>query len=220
MKAIYWDMETQGMKFEFREIPAALEAQAEEYRAKMIEAAAEGDDALTDKYLDGAAAHRRRDQARPQGARAQERDRAVHVRHGVQEQGRAGAARRRHRVHAVADRDAAHQGTVRARRDHHAHGERRSAVLGAGFQDPQRSVRRQSHLLPRLLRHAEFRRHGVRADQGRRRNASGACCRCTPTSAARSRKCAPATSPRPWASRTSTPATRCAISRRSSRSRR
>ena len=55
MKAIYWDMETQGMKFEFREIPAALKAQAEEYRAKMIEAAAEGDDALTDKYLGGVA---------------------------------------------------------------------------------------------------------------------------------------------------------------------
>src|SRR6185369_10696731 len=53
MKAIYWDMETQGMKFEFREIPAELRAQAEEYRAKMIEAAAEGDDALTDKFLSG-----------------------------------------------------------------------------------------------------------------------------------------------------------------------
>jgi elongation factor G len=55
MKAIYWDMETQGMKFEFREIPAALQAQAAEYRAKMIEAAAEGDEALTDKYLGGVA---------------------------------------------------------------------------------------------------------------------------------------------------------------------
>ena len=53
MKAIYWDMETQGMKFEYREIPAELKAQADEYRAKMIEAAAEGNDVLTEKYLDG-----------------------------------------------------------------------------------------------------------------------------------------------------------------------
>jgi len=53
MKAIYWDMETQGMKFEFREIPAALRADAEKYRALMTEAAAEGNDALTDKYLNG-----------------------------------------------------------------------------------------------------------------------------------------------------------------------
>ncbi|MBV9316232.1 MAG: GTP-binding protein, partial [Gammaproteobacteria bacterium] len=55
MKAIYWDMETQGMKFEYREIPAELRAEAEEHRAKMIEASAEGDDALTEKYLNDAA---------------------------------------------------------------------------------------------------------------------------------------------------------------------
>ena len=53
MKAIYWDMETQGMKFEYRDIPASLKEQAEEYRGKMIEAAAEGDEALTNKYLEG-----------------------------------------------------------------------------------------------------------------------------------------------------------------------
>ena len=45
MKAIYWDMETQGMKFEYRDIPAELKEQAEQYRAQMIEAAAEGDEA-------------------------------------------------------------------------------------------------------------------------------------------------------------------------------
>ncbi len=55
MKAIYWDMDTQGMKFEYREIPPALLAQCEEQRAKMIEAAAEGDDELTNKYLEGKA---------------------------------------------------------------------------------------------------------------------------------------------------------------------
>ncbi|HUJ27147.1 MAG TPA: elongation factor G, partial [Myxococcales bacterium] len=53
MKAIYWDMDTQGMKFEYREIPAELKAQAEEYRAKMIEAAAEANDELMHKYLEG-----------------------------------------------------------------------------------------------------------------------------------------------------------------------
>ncbi len=54
MKAIYWDMETQGMKFEYRDIPADMKADAEKHRALMIEAAAEGDDALTEKYLNGA----------------------------------------------------------------------------------------------------------------------------------------------------------------------
>jgi elongation factor G len=53
MKAIYWDMETQGMKFEFREIPAELKADAEKYRGQMIEAAAEASEELTGKYLEG-----------------------------------------------------------------------------------------------------------------------------------------------------------------------
>jgi elongation factor G len=41
------------MKFEYREVPAALQAQAEEYRTKMIESAAEANDALMQKYLEG-----------------------------------------------------------------------------------------------------------------------------------------------------------------------
>ncbi len=53
MKAIYWDMETQGMKFEYRDIPQELRAQAQEYRVKMIEGAAEANDALMNKYLEG-----------------------------------------------------------------------------------------------------------------------------------------------------------------------
>jgi elongation factor G len=53
MKAIYWDMETQGMKFAYGEIPSALLPQAQEYRAKMIEAAAEANDDLMHKYLEG-----------------------------------------------------------------------------------------------------------------------------------------------------------------------
>jgi elongation factor G len=53
MKAIYWDMETQGMKFEYRGVPESLKAEAEEYRGKMIEAAAEGSEELLNKYLEG-----------------------------------------------------------------------------------------------------------------------------------------------------------------------
>src|SRR5581483_5532733 len=53
MKAIYWDMETQGMKFEYRDIPEAMQARAAEVRAQMIEAAAEANDTLTNKYLGG-----------------------------------------------------------------------------------------------------------------------------------------------------------------------
>jgi elongation factor G len=52
MKAIWWDDETQGMKFEYREIPAGMRLDCEEWRAKMIEAAAEGDETLLTKYLE------------------------------------------------------------------------------------------------------------------------------------------------------------------------
>ena len=51
MKAIYWDMETQGMKFEYRDIPVDLQADAEAARSNMIEAAAEANEELLDRYL-------------------------------------------------------------------------------------------------------------------------------------------------------------------------
>jgi len=53
MKAIYWDEASQGMKFDIRDIPADLLAEAKEWREKMVEAAAEGDDELMNKYLEG-----------------------------------------------------------------------------------------------------------------------------------------------------------------------
>ena len=54
MKAIYWDMETQGMNFEYREIPADLLPEAQAARLRVVEAAAEANDTLMNKYLEGA----------------------------------------------------------------------------------------------------------------------------------------------------------------------
>jgi elongation factor G len=55
MKAIYWDDSTQGMKFEEKEIPADMQAQCKEYHDKMVEAAAEANETLMEKYLAGEA---------------------------------------------------------------------------------------------------------------------------------------------------------------------
>ncbi|HSD61129.1 MAG TPA: elongation factor G [Burkholderiales bacterium] len=52
MKAILWDDASQGMKFELRDIPAGLKEEAKEWREKLVEAAAEGSDFLTHKYLE------------------------------------------------------------------------------------------------------------------------------------------------------------------------
>ena len=53
MKAIIWDEASQGIKFDYVEIPAELQASAEEWREKLVEAAAESSEELMDKYLEG-----------------------------------------------------------------------------------------------------------------------------------------------------------------------
>lgn len=52
MKAIYWDMETQGMRFELKDIPANLQETCEKYRSELVETAAEASEELMNKYLE------------------------------------------------------------------------------------------------------------------------------------------------------------------------
>ena len=52
MKAIIWDVASQGMKFEYAEIPANLVDIVDEWRSNMVEAAAESSEELMDKYLE------------------------------------------------------------------------------------------------------------------------------------------------------------------------
>jgi len=52
MKAILWDEASQGMKFEYGDIPAEMLADCEKWRENMVEAAAEADEELMNKYLE------------------------------------------------------------------------------------------------------------------------------------------------------------------------
>ena len=52
MKAIVWNNETMGAEYSVEEIPADLQAEAEEWRAKMLDAVAEFDDELMEKYFE------------------------------------------------------------------------------------------------------------------------------------------------------------------------
>jgi elongation factor G len=52
MKAIYWDEETLGNRYEEKEIPAELADEAAEWHEKMVEAAAEANEELMNKYLE------------------------------------------------------------------------------------------------------------------------------------------------------------------------
>jgi elongation factor G len=53
MKAIYFDIETQGLNYEESAIPDDYQVTAENFRAKMLESVAETDDELLGKYLEG-----------------------------------------------------------------------------------------------------------------------------------------------------------------------
>src|SRR5437868_4281241 len=52
MKAIYWNEADKGMTFEAREIPDEMLADCESWREKLVEAAAEADDAMMNQYLE------------------------------------------------------------------------------------------------------------------------------------------------------------------------
>jgi elongation factor G len=52
MKAIWWDEASQGMKFEYGEIPAELLDTCQEWREKLVEVAAEASEELMNKYLE------------------------------------------------------------------------------------------------------------------------------------------------------------------------
>ena len=52
MKAILWHDETMGAEYDIEEIPADLQSECDEWRNKLLEAAAEYDEALMEKYFD------------------------------------------------------------------------------------------------------------------------------------------------------------------------
>ena len=52
MKAILWHDETMGAEYDVEDIPADMKDECDEYRAKLVEAAAEQDEALMEKYFE------------------------------------------------------------------------------------------------------------------------------------------------------------------------
>ena len=127
MKSITYKDETMGADYIVGEIPADMLDEAKHYREQLIEKVSEADDKMLEKYLHGEeitedeikAALRKRvnSSVRTQGRR---RLRAGHLRVGVQEQGRAAAARRGRRLPAVAARRAVdrwHRSDTKIRRD-------------------------------------------------------------------------------------------------------
>ena len=105
--------------------PTDMRSECEEWRAKMIEAAAEANEELLNKYLE----HGDLSEAEIKRGLRERSIRneivALHVRLGIQEQRRAGNARCNHRVHACADRDAAGERSAARRQGSDPQGKRR-----------------------------------------------------------------------------------------------
>ena len=110
MKGVVWEEEKLDAKFDDIDIPEDMVEKAKEYREKLLEAAVELDDEVLAAYLDG---------KEPDEATLKRMIRKAvltgafypgAVRLGLQEQGRAAAARRRGRLSAVAGRRARDQG--------------------------------------------------------------------------------------------------------------
>ena len=177
-RAIIWLEESLGAKFEYQDIPADLDGRRRRPRAcELIEMAVEQDDDVMEAYLERQRARRRdAEEADPQG-HAELLVRAGAVRLGVQEQGRPAAARRGRRLSAEPARRPADPGPQARRRDRRrASGRRQRAVLGAGVQDHERSVRRHADLRPHLFGQARERVARCSTRSRTRRKRSAACC--------------------------------------------
>lgn len=53
MRAIYWDDASQGTRFEEKDVPSDMRGECEAWRERLVEAAAEANETLMDKYLEG-----------------------------------------------------------------------------------------------------------------------------------------------------------------------
>ena len=196
MKAIYWDESSQGMKFEIKDIPAEVKALADEWHEKMVEAAAEANEDYMHKYLEG---HKLSLEEIKQGLRARTiKGEIVPM--------LCGSAFKNKGVQAMLDAVIDYLPSpidippVRGIKENGQPDERKPARRAS------RSARSRSRSSPTPTSgssrsFASTPACSTPATRSSRRSAdarsaSAACCRCTPTSARRSRKSAPATSPR------------------------
>ncbi len=186
MKAIYWDEASQGMKFEARDIPAELLDQAKEWREKMLEAAAESSEELMNKYLEEGDLP---DADIRKGLR-------VRTIAGEIVPMLCGSAFKNKGVQAMLDAVINYLPSpldippVKGELESGEEGERKAAD-DEKFSALAFKIATDPYVGQLIF----FRVYSGVVNSG----ASGASCRCTPTSARKSRKCAPATSPPRWA---------------------
>ncbi len=115
MKALIWRDETLGAEYDDVEIPADLLEKAKAYREQMIEAVAEHDDHLFEKFVRRRDDFERRDCGRHSQGDHRAEDFPGDLRHGIQEQGRAEPAGRGGGLSALAAGSSAGEGDAARR---------------------------------------------------------------------------------------------------------
>ena len=201
MRALVYKDESLGAEYDAVDIPADYADRAHEMRERLVEAVAESDDTLLEKYLSG-------EEVTIDEIKAALRRGTVS---NLLQPVLCGSAFKNKGVQPLLDAVIDYlpspldvppiQGLDPD--DPESHLVRQSSdsepFSGARLQDHDRPVRRPARLLPRLLRPRRVRAPRCSTSPRARRSASAACSRCTPTSARRSTRCGPATSPRRWA---------------------
>ena len=221
MRAILWSEKDQGLTFEEAEIPAELADEAARLRETMVGAAAEASDELTERYLE---------EGDLDGMDLQVGIRNATIA-GTITPVLCGSAFKNKGVQMLLDAVVNYLPSpkdvpaVQGVDPKSGEGMEREASEDAPFSalafkimtDPY--VGKLTYFRVYSGQVVKHRQTSVGQLAPRtRRSGSGGCCRCTRTTARRSRRCAPATSPRPSGSRRSAPATRSAPRRRRSRS--
>ena len=102
MNALVWRDEALGAQWDVVEIPDDIKAKAEEYREKLIETVVEIDEAAMEAYLEGKMPDNDKIRALVRIGTIAVKFHPDVLRYGLQEQGRAAAARRGRRLSAVA----------------------------------------------------------------------------------------------------------------------
>ena len=177
MKAVVWDGEALGAKFDEIEIPADLHDQADEYRTKLVEAAVELDDDAMAAYLDG----NEPDEATLRRLVRKAVQRAPSIRCCAARPSRTRACSRCSTPSSTTCRRPLDRGAIEGI-DFKTEEEivRRPTddepFSHARLQDHGRPLRRHDHLLPRLFRQGRVRHRAAELDARTSASASAACC--------------------------------------------
>ena len=201
MKALIWpDDAEKGVAYDTVDIPASHAEAAREWRDRLVETAAENDDALMELYLEGTEPTEEQLIAGIRRATLASKVTPVVTGSAFKNKGVQPMLDAVVRYLPSPHRRRRHRGPRRRQggRDHRARARQGRAAVDPGLQDRERPAPGQAHLHPDLLRHADHQLRRCSTAPRATRSGSARSTGCTRTSARRSRRPPPARSSPSW----------------------